>query len=80
MSKSLVESFRALFKSLDFGKAWMRVRSNTRVTYAGVVSGPESPIKVEYSSIEPASAELVEKVFRELDRPTDAFLDDVPKS
>jgi hypothetical protein len=75
MSMSLVESFRALFKSLDFGRAWMRNRSNTRVTYAGLVRGPESPTKTEYSSIEPASAELVEKVFRELDHPNPDFLD-----
>jgi hypothetical protein len=75
MSMSLIESFRALFKSLDFGKLWMRNRCNTRVTYTGLVRGPESPTKVEYSSIDPASAELMEKVFRELDRPNPDFLD-----
>jgi len=75
MSKSLVDSFRALFRSLDFGKAWMTNRSNVIFTYAGPIPGPRPITKVERSSIEPASAELVEKVFRELDRPNSDFLD-----
>jgi hypothetical protein len=76
MSMSLVESFRALFKSLDFGKAWMtKEQASVIYTFAGPIPGPEPIAKMEYSSIEPASAELVEKVFRELDHPNPDFLD-----
>ena len=80
MSKSLIDAFRALFQSLDFGKAWASRRSNVIVNGISFVLGEEPvtrPItSVERSSIEPASAELVEKVFRELDNPSPAFLDD----
>ena len=79
MSKSLIDSFCALLRSLDFGKAWASHRSHVIVTGISYVAGEEPitrPItSVERSSIEPASAELMEKVFRELYRPSSDFLD-----
>ena len=62
----------------------MSHRSNVIVNGISFVLDEEPvtrPItSVERSSIDPASAEVVERVFHELDRPTDTFLDDVPKS
>ena len=52
----------------------MSHRSNVVFTFIGPIPGPEPLTKVERFSIEPASAELVEKVIRELDRPNPDFL------
>ena len=78
MSKSLLEAFRALFRFLDYGKTWMTNRRQVTYGYAGETPGPKPITEVERSSIEPASEELVDRVFRELNNP--AGLDDLPNS